>query len=73
MTLMTKPQRYALKLALEYMTAAMKSLAFDASVAMSDANAPPSMQKRLEQYKQVVAAMQVIEEMLRGTQGELGI
>lgn len=70
---MTRRQRESLKLAMESMRLEMKPLSFDANVAMNDPNAPPMMQGRLKRYKQIVAAMQTIEEMIRGEQGELGI
>lgn len=70
---MTRRQREALKTALESMRLEMKPLTFDANVAMNDPNAPPSMQNRLKRYTDVAAAMQVIEEMLRGVQGVMEI
>lgn len=64
---MTKRQREALKMALESMSLECKDL-----LLMSYSNAPSAKRARNE-YKEIVAAMQVIEEMLRGVQTEMKI
>jgi hypothetical protein len=49
----------------------IRAVAFDANVAMRDPNAPPSMQRALEKHKELAEALQTLEKMLRGRQGEL--
>ena len=63
---MTKRQRAALKLAMEALRKEIRACAFDANVAMMVKDAPPHMQKQLAKHKELAAAMQTIEEMIRG-------
>jgi hypothetical protein len=51
----------AYKIAYECILAAMRPIAFNANVALSDPNAPPVMKTHLERYKKLAEALKIIE------------
>lgn len=70
---MTKTQRAALKLAMEALRKEIRLCAFDANASRLVPDPPPHMVKAYEKHRELAQALQTIEEMMRGTQGELGI
>ena len=53
----------AINLAIDAIHHTMKSLAFDANIALKDQNAPPSMKKRLQLYQDYIEAIKVLEKI----------